>query len=275
MVKDKNEEIKITAILAGAAQIAERLRAVNYNTFHILLSLLRADGFVRDLLEQKGVSINQLLLHAQEEFSNEHFIGNLLSRVRQLAQTAQLPRQPIHLLYAILSFGEENHAKNLLREFIDPDQLQREIISHRYHRQIMEVTNGNDEEKSLTPLQVFGTDYTQMAREGKLKPAIRREEEILSIVEILARKDAGAGYDEAINNPVLLGEAGVGKTALAKSLAVMIVRRDERVRPLWNHRLVYISLGGLQAGTGIRGSLEAKIEVILAECKAGPATILF
>ena len=163
----------------------------------------------------------------------------------------------------------------MLREFTDPDQLQQEIISQRYHRQIMEVTNGDDKERVLTPLQVFGTDYTQMAREGKLKPAIGREEEILSIVEILARKDAGAGYDEAINNPVLLGEAGVGKTALAKSLAVMIIRRDERVRPLWDHRLVYISLGGLQAGTGIRGSLEAKIEVILAECKAGPATILF
>mgnify|MGYP001561056833 FL=1 len=280
MVKD-NPEAKIISILSGAAQIARRLGAVNYNTFHILLSLLRAEGFVRDFLEQKGVSINQLLLHGQDEFTAEPFTGNLLGRVRQIAQTANLPRQPIHLLYALLSFGEESHARRLLREFINPDELQREIISNRLHRQppdYQPVTATDERPKTevvKTPLEQFGTDYTQMARAGKLKPAIGRLEEIISIVEILSRKDSGAGYDEAINNPVLLGEAGVGKTALAKSLAVMIAHQDGRVRSFWDHRLVYISLGSLQSGTGIRGTLESKIEAILKECKEGPATILF
>ncbi|MDO8669517.1 MAG: ATP-dependent Clp protease ATP-binding subunit [Candidatus Buchananbacteria bacterium] len=274
---DKNNpENSLIAALSEAATIAQRFGAVNYNTFHILLSLLKGEGFVRDFLEQKGVSINQLLLHAQDEFPPEPFLGNLIGRVRQIAQTANLPRQPIHLLYAILSFGEESHARRLLREFLDPEVLQREIISSGYLRQPPDYKKpGTEKEAEKTPLQIFGIDYTQMAKEGKLKPAIGRDDEIMAIVEILARKDAGIGYDEAINNPVLLGEAGVGKTALAKSLATMIARRDEKVRLFWNHRLVYISLGSLQAGTGIRGTLESKVEAILKECKEGPATILF
>jgi ATP-dependent Clp protease ATP-binding subunit ClpB len=94
------------------------------------------------------------------------------------------------------------------------------------------------------------------------------------VVEILAGKDPDI-YDEAINNPVLLGPAGAGKSAIAKGLALLIARKDPLVSLFHHHRVVYVELGKLQAGTGSRGSFETRIQCALHECAEGPPTILF
>lgn len=275
---DKNPEQAFIDILTEAGKIASRMNVDRYNTYHLLLAIMRKDHSLREYLEDHEVSFNKLLLHASDEFNPERFIGQLLGRARSMANTANIPRQPMHLFYTILSYGEESHAKRILREFCDPDLLMREIINKKWHRNppnMVTEQNEKPEKKEKTLLEIFGTDYTQKAKDGKIKAVIGRDKEVQAVIEILARKDPDNRDEEAINNAVLLGEAGTGKTAIAKDIALRIARKDESVKLFHDHRLIYLPLGSLQAGAGIRGSLEAKIEGILKECAEGPPTILF
>ena len=275
-------EMAVPKILQEAAAIAARLNTSAYTTYHLLLALLRKDAAIREWLETRGVSINRLLSGATEGVLREPFMGELLARVRQMARTAGIERTPVHVLYALLSFGDEGHARRLLRNFCDPAVLQREIVQSGWLRRPpapMEVRQEQEEEGAApteqpTALKRHRTDYTELARQGKLRPIVGRQSEIRQVLEILAHKDISGEYDEAVNNPVLLGKAGVGKTAIAKGLACAIAQKNPIAELFWNHRVVYVRLGSLQAGTGVRVSLEARLEAILADCTKQP-TILF
>ncbi|MDP3710495.1 MAG: ATP-dependent Clp protease ATP-binding subunit [bacterium] len=277
MNNSKSGETAFVRVIREAPQIAGRFGVnfaiASYNTFHLLLSLMRNDRWLAMWLDKKGVSINDLLSCGPEDNNLEPFsMGMLLAKARKLAESNGVERHPIHLLFAILSFGEEAVAKRVLwRQNCDPSALLREIVSNHWHRSPPQL---NSEEDADGVLETMGIDYTKLAREGKLKPVIGRGKEIRSVIEILARKDT-AGYDEAINNPVLLGEPGVGKSAIAKGLARLIADRDLSVQPFWEYRVVYLKLSDMQAGTGIRGSLELRFKALLEECSGGQPTILF
>jgi ATP-dependent Clp protease ATP-binding subunit ClpC len=132
-------------------------------------------------------------------------------------------------------------------------------------------TNQNDSQnnrnKSRTPiLDNFSRDLTSLANEGKLDPVIGREGEVERVAQILSRRKK--------NNPILIGEPGVGKTAIAEGLAIKIVM-NECPRPLQNKRLVTLDLTSLVAGTKYRGQFEERIKALLEEVRENPNIILF
>ncbi len=140
--------------------------------------------------------------------------------------------------------------------------LQRDMQIAGEHR-----TDGPAERNSGTPLlDRFGRDLTKEAREGRLGPIVGRRKELLQIIQTLARASK--------NNPVLVGEAGVGKTAIAEALAIRIVEgKDPQV--LAGKRLIELNMGALTAGTKYRGDFEERLTKIIAEASAHPEIILF
>ena len=121
--------------------------------------------------------------------------------------------------------------------------------------------------RTATPaLDSFGTDLTKMAADGKLDPVVGRTREIERVAQILCRRKK--------NNPVLIGEPGVGKSAIVEGLALRIVNK-EISRSLWNKRVISLDLGGVVAGTKYRGQFEERIRAILSELKKNPDIIVF
>lgn len=121
--------------------------------------------------------------------------------------------------------------------------------------------------KSKTPvLEYFGRDLTKMAMEGKLDPVVGREKEIERVAQILSRRKK--------NNPILIGEPGVGKSAIAEGLALRIVQRKVP-RVLYDKRIVTLDLTSLVAGTKYRGQFEERMKAVLSELEKNPDVILF
>lgn len=271
VVVDQRPDL-LAQVLKDAADIAvNRWGAQRYNTFHILLAVMRHNRFLREWLETRGVRFNELMARAaQLNAIADVDIGQVLAMARQIAQSRSVPRHPIHLIYGILNYPG-SVAGRLLAEHFDLNAAKREIVRSQWLGTFPDASV-QDQGQSLAGM---GTDLTQRAREGKIRPVYGRDEEISQVVEILARRDPSLPADEAINNPVLLGSAGVGKSAIAKGLALSIVRREPLTRLFHNFRVVYVSFGELQAGTGVRGSIEARVEALLRECREGPPTILF
>src|SRR5262249_46367761 len=114
-------------------------------------------------------------------------------------------------------------------------------------------------------LEKYGVDLTALAREGKLDPVIGREEEITRLMEVLVRRTK--------NNPVLIGEPGVGKTAIVEGLAQKLVEGSVP-EPLWGRKLVSISMGSLVAGAKFRGEFEERMKAVLEEVQASKGAVL-
>jgi ATP-dependent Clp protease ATP-binding subunit ClpB len=121
-----------------------------------------------------------------------------------------------------------------------------------------------EEEKS--PLERFGTNLTQLAREGKLDPVIGREKEINQVIEVLLRKSK--------NNPVLVGDPGVGKTAIVEGLAQRVVNKEVPAE-LQDREIIAIDMGSLVAGSKYRGEFEERLKALLEEVKQRSNVILF
>lgn len=129
------------------------------------------------------------------------------------------------------------------------------------------TNNSPNSKRTATPaLDSFGTDLTKMAAEGKLDPVIGRTNEIERVTQILCRRKK--------NNPVLIGEPGVGKSAIIEGLALRIVNK-EISRSLWNKRVISLDLGGVVAGTKYRGQFEERLRTIIMELKKNPNIIVF
>jgi ATP-dependent Clp protease ATP-binding subunit ClpC len=172
-----------------------------------------------------------------------------------------------HLLLALIK--EDNTiASKCLRQFgVDYEKAKKEVI------QVIEGSNTSSTktkenfEKSKTPaLDMFGRDLTQLARDGKLDPVIGREPEIERILQILCRRTK--------NNPILLGEPGVGKTAIVEGLAQKIVNSDipELLR---DKRLLSLDLAAIVAGTKYRGQFEERLKAIMQEIRRNPDVLIF
>jgi ATP-dependent Clp protease ATP-binding subunit ClpC len=169
-----------------------------------------------------------------------------------------------HLLLGLIREGEGVAARVLENLNIDLAKVRTQII--RLLGETSEVTNGNGSNKSKTPtLEEFGTNLTQKATDGKLDPVVGRQKEIERVIQILGRRTK--------NNPVLIGEPGVGKTAIAEGLAQRIANNDIP-DILEGKRVVTLDIGLLIAGTKYRGEFEERLKKIMDEIRSADNVIL-
>jgi ATP-dependent Clp protease ATP-binding subunit ClpB len=162
----------------------------------------------------------------------------------------------------IIANLKENWMKETIGKFVDLMELQKTLESIRGDKKI----ESKSADENLDALNKYGIDLTQKAREGKLDPVIGRDEEINRMIQILIRKTK--------NNPILLGEPGVGKTALVEGLAQRIVKKEVPVS-LQNRRIIALDMTALIAGAKYRGEFEDRLKAVVDEVKANPNIILF
>ena len=175
-----------------------------------------------------------------------------------------------HLLYALINQGNSNAASMLEKAGVDLDDLAKEI-EELAEKEANEAKNAKEKQKysrknPLRWLSRFGTDLTEMARTGKLDNVIGRDKEIERTVTVLCRRTK--------SNPVLIGEAGVGKTAIVEGLAQRIVKNDVPSLLIGKH-IYQVDLSSLLAGTKFRGEFEERIKGIIDEAVSDDSIILF
>ncbi|MGN1122865.1 MAG: ATP-dependent Clp protease ATP-binding subunit, partial [Eubacterium sp.] len=249
---------------------------------HILLGLLKTDSSAAgSVLEAKGIGAEDI-----EKFIRD-YIGegvptklspdDLTPRSKRILDTAFRFARGMrhsfvdteHLLMALLREGDSYAVKFINSLGIDENQLFEDIVKET-GRMGEESTDGSrrgKNSKSKTPtLDEFGKDLTAAAKEGKIDPVIGRDEEISRVIQILSRRTK--------NNPCLIGEPGVGKTAIAEGLALKIVR-GEVPELLNDKKIVALDLTSMVAGTKYRGDFEERIKKAMDEVKAAKDVILF
>jgi len=246
-------------------------------TTHLLLALVQqSDGLVPNLL--RGLQVEPLDLEAElvAELNRKPRIQGgappQFSRTAQETLTAagreaeQFGDEFLsveHLLLAILAADREPAARLLARQGVTREKL---LQALRTVRGSQRVTDANPEDK-YQALERYGRDLTAAASTGKLDPVIGRDDEIRRVIQVLSRRTK--------NNPVLIGEPGVGKTAIAEGLAQRIVEGDVP-EGLQNRRLVSLDLGSLVAGAKYRGEFEDRLKAVLKEVQdAAGQVILF
>ncbi len=267
-------------VLNYAIKSAEEFGHNYIGSEHILLGLLKCDGGVAlNTLEEKGVtadSVEDLIKEyigqgMQTKLTPDDFTPRT-KRVLDVAfQYARSMRRSFvdteHLLMAVLQEGDSYAVKFLNSLGVDERQLFEELVSESGREDSDDKGSSKRKGKSKTPtLDEFGRDLTALAKEGKIDPVIGREKEIERVIQILSRRTK--------NNPCLIGEPGVGKTAIAEGLALKIVK-GEVPELLSGKKIVALDLTSMVAGTKYRGDFEERIKKAMDEVKNAKDIILF
>ncbi|MBC7189157.1 ATP-dependent Clp protease ATP-binding subunit [Candidatus Aerophobetes bacterium] len=264
-------------VILLAREEAKRLDHDYLGTEHLLLGLIReGEGVAALALQNLGIDFEQVRQEVEKAVGRgggSLFLGQIpftprAKKVLELAVTEarNLGHNYIgteHLLLGLIREGEGVAAQVLINLGADLERVREEVIALLGEKVSFEKTP----QPSNTPtLDRYGRDLTELARNGELDPVIGREKEIERVIQILSRRTK--------NNPVLIGEAGVGKTAIAEGIAQRIVA-GTLPEPLLNKRLVTIELGSVVAGTKYRGEFEKRMERILTEIRKAKNIILF
>jgi ATP-dependent Clp protease ATP-binding subunit ClpC len=283
-VADKMERFTQRArrVLSLAHEEAERLHHNYIGTEHLLLGLIREDGGVAGrVLRELGLEparvkemverLTGIGRHAGGRIElapgTEHVLQMAVEEARRMGHHYIGTE---HLLLGLIRQGEGVGIDVLRRLGVTPEQIRRQtrrILQESPTRRTPEREKGaRQTQTAKTPLvDQLATDLTQLAEEGKLDPVIGRQMEIERVIQILARRTK--------NNPALIGEPGVGKTAIVEGLAQRIIAA-ETPEPLLEKRVLQLDVGSLVAGTMYRGQFEERLKRVIDELKASGA-ILF
>ena len=303
---------KVSEILAYSREEAARLASRSVGPEHLLLGMLRMkDGPVIDVFNRLNLNLPSIKTELENRvredeirqpiYTNELVLNEKASNILKLAvleariqRTTKVDEQ--HLLLAILHDAANNSAKQILEL---NNMNYEDAMAMLFAPQNTEIRNGiglpdEDEEEyeeagtsgksnssgksattattqkkpeSKTPvLDTFGTDLTAAATEGKLDPCVGREKEIQRVIEILGRRKK--------NNPILIGEPGVGKSAIVEGLAQQIAAHHTSPM-LFGKRIYTLDMTGVVAGTKYRGQFEERLKALMKEIEANPEVIVF
>ena len=263
-------------VIVYAREEAERLQNDYLGTEHILLGTLREeDGIPVAVLRKMGIDIDQVRMEVERNLPSS---GNTLTfgdipftpRAKKVLEYAVEEARLLghnyigseHLLLGLIR-EEEGIGGKILRSFGVNLLGSRQLVINYLRRAATQVSA----KKSPTPaLDEFSRDLTLLAKNGKLDPVIGREQEIDRVLQILSRRTK--------NNPVIIGEAGIGKTAIVEGLAQRIISSDVPENML-NRRVVSLDLGALIAGTKYRGQFEERLKIVMKEIVQAENIILF
>ena len=271
---------KANEALNNAIESAQKLGHTYVGSEHILLGLLSVNSCVAcKILNEKGVSYEQLFDIIKKEIG----IGTptdltpdyLTARANNIIETAIHGARALgekyvgteHILISILS-EQDNYAIRFLNELgIAPQDIVAEI-SEKYNLSADAGENHFEKQnsKKIDNIEKFGRDLTKEAKNGRIDPVIGRDAEIERVIQILCRRTK--------NNPCLIGEPGVGKTAIVEGIAQKIVSGDVP-EILLNKRLISLDLTGMVAGTKYRGDFEERIKAVIDEVTKNSNIILF
>ncbi len=300
---DNNFSAQVKEIISFSREEALRLGNDFIGTEHLLLGLIR-EGENTAIRILKTLNVDLYELRKEVELAIKDKTGKNIANINSLPLTKQAEKvirvtvleakalkSPLveteHLMLSILK-NKENIATQILNQFdVDYDVFRNELGMVRSSDPRSEYTEDNDDDfdedrkgytgqqrakqqsnpKSKTPvLDNFGRDITKLAESGSLDPIVGREKEIERVSQILSRRKK--------NNPILIGEPGVGKTAIVEGLALRIVQRKVS-RVLFDKRVISLDLAALVAGTKYRGQFEERMKAIMNELEKNRDVILF
>jgi ATP-dependent Clp protease ATP-binding subunit ClpB len=263
--------------LAAAQQRAAGLGNQQVDVEHLLAALLdQGQGLAPAVLRKAGVGVEALKRRVEDELQRlprvsgsggpeQVYVSGRLNRLLTQAETEakRLKDDYVsveHILLAMLDDGATT-GRMLKEAGLTRDKLMAALQEIRGHQR---VTSQNPE-ATYQALERFGRDLTQLARQSKLDPVIGRDEEIRRVIQVLSRRTK--------NNPVLIGEPGVGKTAIVEGLAQRIVRGDVP-DGLKDKRIVALDMGALIAGAKYRGEFEERLKAVLREVQESQGSII-
>jgi ATP-dependent Clp protease ATP-binding subunit ClpC len=263
-------------VLAASQEIVRQQRHSQWDVEHVLLALVsHENGVAQRILERLGASVPALreelistldrapkLAHDVVQIYTTPRIVRMLENAR--AEAERLKDEFIgaeHLLIAIADERDGDSARLLRDRQIDKEKIYKALAGVRGKARV----NDPNAESRYRALERYSTDLTQLARDGKLDPVIGREDEIKRVMQILNRRQK--------NNPVIIGEAGVGKTAIVEGLAQKIVAGDVPEN-LQDKRLLALDMGAMVAGSKFRGEFEERLRAVMDEIRQAEGEVV-
>ena len=267
---------KAQEAMQAAAQKAEKLRNPVVEPEHLLYELIEQDdGLVPRLLEESKVqpkstikNLNNLINQLPQlgQAAEQMYASNRLQKIFKTAEAEMKSEQDElisteHFLLAMLK-SDDNQLKNFFRQSgITLSSIQESLKKIKGNKKV----TTEDPENQYEVLKKYARDLTELANQGKLDPVVGRDEEIRRVIQVLSRRTK--------NNPVLIGEPGVGKTAIAEGLALRIFRKDVPEN-LIGKKLMALDMGSLIAGAKYRGEFEDRLKGVIKEVTESQGNII-